>query len=97
MNLHVKLRDGFRNDTVTVRVNGQRVYQKSGVSTDLTISHADSIDIQVQAAAIELEVSVEGGQTVSRPVQVQETPFIEVWNTGGRLELRASGEETPML
>ena len=40
MRLSVKLRDGFSNDTVTIKVNEKEVYRKSGVGTDLTISFA---------------------------------------------------------
>lgn len=97
MNLRVKLRDGFRNDTVTIRVNGQEVYHKSNISTDLTISFADAVDIPVEENILNLEVGLATGQTVTKEIYAVQTPFVEVWINEGRIELRESDEETPML
>jgi hypothetical protein len=97
MRLFVKLRDGFSNNTVTVEVNEKEVYRKSGVSTDLTISFADAVEVPVEESIVKLKVGVEGGQTQTKEVRVQETPFVDVWILGGKMELRASKEEMPML
>ncbi|MEG4348460.1 hypothetical protein QUA74_01790 [Microcoleus sp. LAD1_D3] len=97
MRLSVKLRDGFSNNTVTVEVNEKEVYRKSGVSTDLTISFADAVEISVEESIVKLKVAVEGGETETKEVRVQETPFVDVWIVGGKMELRASKEEMPML
>ncbi|MBL8130536.1 MAG: hypothetical protein JNL42_01655 [Anaerolineae bacterium] len=97
MNLHVKLRDGFRNDTVTMRVNGDEVYHKSGVSTRLAISYADAVDIPIEEPVVTLEVAVQGGPSETAEVRVRRTPFVEVWVQDGVMELRKSDEETPLL
>lgn len=97
MRLFVKLRDGFSNDTVTIRVNGKEVYRKSEVSTDLTISFADAVEVPVEESIVNLEVAVEGGQVETKEVRVQETPFVDVWIIEGKMELRESKEEVPML
>lgn len=97
MPLMIKLRDGFRNDTVTIRVNGKEVYHKSGVSTDLTISFADAIEVPVETSSVNLEVAVAGGPTLSQVIQVQDTPFVGVWMMNGRMELRTSKEDVPMM
>lgn len=97
MRLFVKLRDGFSNDTVTIRVNGKEVYRKSGVNTDLTISFADGMEIPVEKSLVKLEVAVEGGQTMTKDVSVGETPFVDVWIIEGKMELRESKNEVPML
>ena len=97
MTLHVALRDGFHNDTVTIKVNGKEVYRKSGITTDLTISFADSVEVPVEGATARLEVTVEGGQRKSEEVRVAETPFIAVWILDGTMEFRKSKEQIPML
>lgn len=97
MSLSVKLRDGFSNNTVTVEVNEKEVYHKSGVSTDLTISFADAVEIPVEKSIVKLKVAVEGGETETKEIRVQETPFVDVWIIEGKMELRASKEEMPML
>ena len=97
MHLTVKLREGFNNDSVTIRLNGKEVYRKSGISTDLTISFADTVNIDVAAASITLQVSVASGLTQTVNVHVAQTPFIEVWIIDGKMELRKAKSETPML
>jgi len=97
MRLFVKLRSGFRNNTVTVEVNEKEVYRKSGVTTDLTISFADEVEVPVEESTVKLKVGVEGGQTQTKEIRVQETPFVDVWIVGGKMELQASKEEMPML
>lgn len=97
MLLHIKLRDRFTNDTVTIIANEKEVYRKSGVSTNLTISFADAVDVPVETAVVKLVVSVEGAQRAEKVIQVKDTPFVDVWLTEGRMELRESSDEVPML
>jgi len=97
MTLHVKLRDGLSNDTVTITVNGKAVYRQSGVSTDLTISLADAVDVPVEDPVVKLEVAIEGAQKEEKEIHVQETPFVDVWVIEGQMELRESKDEVPML
>lgn len=97
MRLRIKLRDGFSNDTVTITVNETEVYRKSGVSTDLTISLADIVEVPVEESIIKLRVAVEGGQTETKEIRVRETPFVDVWIIEGKMELRESEEDIPML
>lgn len=97
MRLSIKLRDGFSNSTVIIEVNGQQVYRKSGVTTDLTISFADAVEVPVEESTVKLKVTVEGGETQTKEIRVQETPFVDVWILNGKMELQASKEEMPML
>jgi len=96
MPLHVKLRDGFRNDTVSIEVNGHRIYNKSGVSTDLAISFADAVEIPVEEPVVTLEVSVAGSPSAHKLIRVRETPCIDVWRIDGKMELRPGKDEVPM-
>lgn len=97
MQLHIKLRDGFSDDTVYIKVNGKEVYRKSGVRTDLSISFADAVEVSVDESVVKLEVAVEGGQREEKEIRVRETPFIDVWFIEGKMELRESKDEVPML
>jgi len=97
MPIHIKLRDGFNNDTVTIRVNDKQVYHKLGVSTDLTISFADSVEVPVTQSKAKIEVAIKDGQEATKEIQVQATPFVDVWIIDGKMELRESASETPLL
>lgn len=97
MQLRIKLRDGFNDDTVSIKVNGKEVYRKSGVSTDLSISFADTVDVPVEESVIKLEVAVEGGQSEEKEIQLLETPFVDAWLIAGQMELIPSKNEVPML
>lgn len=97
MNVRIKLRDGFRNQAVTIRWNGKEVYRKAGVTTDLTISYADAVDVAAENGPATLEVEVDGGASASARIDPAQTPFVDVWVDGGRMELRALAAEQPML
>lgn len=97
MMLRVRLGEGFQNNTVSVRVDGREVFRRAGVSTDWTISRADSVDIPLQAERAQLEVEVENGPRVAQEVTPAQTPFVEVRLVGGVLQLLPLGEEPPML
>ncbi len=97
MTLHVSLRDGFQNATVTITVNGSDAYRKSNVTTNLTISHADSIDVPVDGPTARLEVAVDGGPRRTEDIPVAETPYVNVRITDGAMEFLRSSEPIPML
>jgi len=97
MTLDVRLGEGFQNNTVSVRVDGKEVFRKSGVSTDWTISRADSLEMQVDAPSVQLEVQVDDGPHVVRVIEPAQTPFVEVRFINGELQLHPMGEEPPML
>ena len=96
--LRVRLGEGFQNSTVSVRINGEEVFHKSGVSTDWTISRADALEVKTDATAtVQLEVSVEGGPSVVQAIEPARTPFVEVRLVNDGLEFDALDEEPPML
>ena len=97
MNLNIKLRDGFSNSTVSIQINGKVVYRKSGVSTNLAISFATSVDLTVDESIILFKVSVAGGPKKEREIKVNDTPYVEVWILDGKMELKSFAEEMPML
>jgi len=97
MTLRVRLGEGFQNNTVTVLVDGKQVYGRSGVSTDWTISRADSVDVQVDTASVQVEVAVQDGPTTRRTIAPIDTPFVEVRVINGELQLLPLPQEPPML
>lgn len=97
MILRVKLGEGFQNNTVSVRVDGKQVFHRAGVSTDYTISRADSVDVPTEAPTVRLEVSVQGGPHVAQDIVPGQTPFVEVSLVGGALQLLPLDTERPML
>ena len=97
MTLRVRLGEGFQNNTVSVRVDGKQVYQRSGVSTDWTISRADAVDVHTAADSVQLEVSVDGGPPAVRAIEPGRSPFVEVRSVYGELQLHALEQEPPML
>jgi hypothetical protein len=97
MMLRVRLGEGFQNNTVRVKVDGREVCRRAGVSTDWTISRADAVEVQTEAAAVQLEVAVEDGPQVAQQITPAQTPFVEVRLVNGELLLLPLGEEPPML
>jgi len=97
MQLSVKFRDGFKNDSVVLRANDEVVYHQSNVSTDLSISFADQVNIPVEGGNVRLALSVNGKQPVIQEVDVKKTPFVEIWLVDGKAEFRLSSQEIPML
>ena len=97
MMLRVRSGEGFQNSTVSVKVDGREVYRRAGVSTDWTISRADAVEVQTEAAAVQLEVAVEDGPQVAQQITPAQTPFVEVRLVNGELLLLPLGEEPPML
>ena len=97
MTLRVRLGEGFQNNSVSVLVDGKQVYGRSGVSTDWTISRADSVDVKTEADSVRLEVSVDGGPPAVRAIEPARTPFVEVRFVNGELQLHALEQEPPMM
>jgi len=97
MKLRIRLRDGFRDQTVIITLDGKEIYRKSGVTTDLSISYADAVEASTDAAPVTLAVRVENGAVASADIDPRQTPFVDVWIADGRMALRGSATEPPML
>lgn len=97
MTLQIRLGDGFQDNIVSVKVDGAEVFHQGGVSTDARISHAASLDVQTEAASVQLEVSVEGGPHAVLAVAPGQTPFVEVSLVDGALHLSPQKKAPPMM
>lgn len=56
--LHVALQDGFDDDRVQIRLNGESIYERSGVSTDYRISRADALEVPLRDGPMRLAVTL---------------------------------------
>lgn len=56
--VHIALQDGFEGDTLAVQINGQQVYQRSGLKTRMQVGLADKFDINVGVEPLEIQVDV---------------------------------------
>jgi hypothetical protein len=97
MTLRVALRDGFRDDHVVIALDGRVVYDKRGVTTDLSISFADAVEIPLERGGARLEVDVQGRTRSATDLRLPDTPFVDVSVLDGELSFRKSSEQTPML
>jgi hypothetical protein len=55
--LHIDFQEGFLDDTVVVRVNGEE-YFKQDIRTRLQTGYAGSLDIEVPERRVEVEVNL---------------------------------------
>jgi hypothetical protein len=97
MQLSVKFREGFKNDTVVLRANGDLVYRRPNVSTDLSISFADQVAVPVETENVRLALSINGKQPIIKEVDARKTPFVEIWIVDGKVEFRCMAQELPMM
>ena len=91
--LHIALQDGFRQNGVTITVDGRTVYDKSGIATDLRISRADEVDVEGVAAKVRVGVVVSPGHvTATWDHDAQASPYLAISLEGGQLRFTASQE-----
>ena len=98
-NLNILLGDGFRNDTVIIRINGEEVARRSNVTTDLRISSAGRLDLKTPAAAVSvLTVEVPQQGVIGRlPLTPSETPYVAVSVQDQKLEFHSSATPLPVF
>jgi hypothetical protein len=92
--IHIALHDGFRGNHVVITVDGNVVFDRNGVRTDLRISRADAIDVDVAAASVAVAVNVDPGAIAGAvTVDVAATPFLAIdLLDGGKLRFTHSAE-----
>lgn len=56
--LHVDLQEGFTDDEVALRINGQELFQKEGVTTKTLLGLASSAEIEVPNGTVTIEIKV---------------------------------------
>lgn len=91
--LAIDFQDGFADDTVVLRVNGEEVFRKEHVSTKLLLGLADSFKTEVEKGPVSVEISVETrdiAETISLDVSVDTYLGVSVVN--GMIEYIISDE-----
>lgn len=56
--LQIDLQEGFRNDSVIIRVNGRELVRKGGVTTQLLLGYAEIFKEQVPEGDVEIEILI---------------------------------------
>jgi hypothetical protein len=91
--LHIALQDGFRQNSVTITIDGRTVYSRPDVTTDLRISRADAVDTEVAQPRVRVGVTVDPGNvTASREHDAQAEPFLAISLEGGQVRFTPSQE-----
>ena len=96
--LHIDLRDGFDQDDVIFLVNNQEVSRRTGVTTNLTISHAAALDVLVPEGRCALRLDIPK-QNISASIDVDavDTPYVAIFVRQGIVEFYTLREAMPML
>lgn len=56
--LHIALQEGFVDDTVLIRVDGQELFHETDVRTRFQTGYANSIDLNVEEGTVNVEVAM---------------------------------------
>lgn len=91
--LRIELQDGFEGDDVVCTVDGRDVLRRSAVRTDLRISRADAIEVEVPDDPLTVEVQVPN-RSLAAEVRLdpRAQPYVLVRIVEGRLEVRPAAD-----
>ena len=96
--LHVDLRDGFKQDDVVLYLDNREVARRSGVTTNLTISHATSLEVEATQSPAMLRIDVpKQNISSSTVVDPMEMPFVAIFLRDGQVSFHQLKEAMPML
>jgi len=91
--LGIDLQDGFREDTVVIRVDGDEIYNREGVSTDYALGRTDAAETQVPQGTIRVESSMPTQQlSESIVLEISEDVYVGISILDGRINYRVSDE-----
>jgi hypothetical protein len=91
--LGIDLQDGFVDDTVSVRIDGEEVFRKEHVRTKLILGLADSFKTEVEKGPVSVEISVETRDTAETiSLYVSADTYLGVSVVDGRIKYRISDE-----
>jgi hypothetical protein len=91
--LTIDLQDGFTNDTVTITMNAQVVYDNNQVTTNDTIGLADSVTADSDDELVDLEIALADKQLTSKTrLNPVATPYIGVSKSDSQLMIKLSAQ-----
>jgi hypothetical protein len=76
--LHIALHNGFQGNHVVIEIGGRIVFDRTGVTTDLRISRADAVDVEVDGEQVPITVTVLPGVSGSIDLNVAQSPYLAV-------------------
>jgi len=91
--LGIDLQDGFEDDTVVMQINGEEVFRKEHVTTNLLLGLAASFETEVEKGPVSVEISVETRDIVETiPLDVSADTYLGVSVVNDRIEQIISDE-----
>ncbi len=85
--LAIDFQDGYKDDTIVVRINGDKVFRKEHASTKLLLGLADSFKTEVEKRSVSIEISIETRNIVETiPLDVSTDTYLGVSVVNGRIE-----------
>lgn len=84
--LSIYLTDGFAKDRVVVRMNGEQVYARDNVTTQLLIGLADSFEVEAHSSRLVIEIDVPSrdlGHTIE--IDVAQGTHVVIWIESGNV------------
>lgn len=91
--LHLALQEGFEDDAVVLRVDGEEVYRRDSLATRMQIGLADSLELTVEEDEVELEVSLpKRSLACETKIAVAGTTYVGVSVELGAVSIRTQQE-----
>ncbi len=91
--LYIDLQEGFTDDAVVVRVNGQEVFRREKVRTRLQLGLAESVEVTVAEGSADIEVVVVSRNlSKTMKVQVSAETYVGVSIVEGEIDYRISDD-----
>lgn len=89
--LHIALQEGFADDTVVIRIDGEKVFRKGNVKTRHQIGYADSFETIVEEGSVNIEVSLPlKNLSEAIVLQVSSATYVRVSILEDRIDYRIS-------
>lgn len=91
--LSIDFQDGFANDTVVLHVNGDEVFRKEDVSTNLLLGKADALETVVKTGQIVIEINIQTRDiAMTIPLEISADTYLGISVVNGRIEYVVSDE-----
>lgn len=91
--LYIDLQEGFTDDAVVVRVNGQEVFRQEKVRTRLQLGLAESVEVTVAERSADIEVVVVSRNlSKAMKVQVSAETYVGVSIVDGEIDYHISDD-----
>ena len=91
--LTIDFQDGFAGDPVVARVDGREVYRARDVTTDYAIGRADSVTVEVDEGAVDIEVELPAkGLSKVLTLEMPATVYVGVSTLDDEIAYRLSEE-----